>query len=38
MWGDDGLTVPLQDGHPDRLQCGLEVSGTLFLLNLEKNR
>uniref|UniRef100_H3CL06 ADAM metallopeptidase domain 15 n=1 Tax=Tetraodon nigroviridis TaxID=99883 RepID=H3CL06_TETNG len=27
----------LQEGHPDRLQCGLEVSGRLFLLNLEKN-
>ncbi|KAM6935630.1 LOW QUALITY PROTEIN: uncharacterized protein adam15 [Lycodopsis pacificus] len=30
------LTEALQDGHPDRLQCGLEV-GRLFLLDLEKN-
>lgn len=27
-----------QDGHPDRLQCGLEVGGRLFLLDLEKNQ
>ncbi|XP_029694378.1 disintegrin and metalloproteinase domain-containing protein 12 isoform X8 [Takifugu rubripes] len=32
------LMEALQDGHPDRLQCGLEVSGRLFILNLEKNR
>lgn len=32
------LTEALQDGHPDRLQCGLEVGGRLFLLDLEKNR
>ncbi|KAM9353587.1 disintegrin and metalloproteinase domain-containing protein 12 [Symphorus nematophorus] len=25
------------DGHPDRLQCGLEVAGRLFMLDLEKN-
>ncbi|XP_062271302.1 disintegrin and metalloproteinase domain-containing protein 12 isoform X2 [Scomber scombrus] len=31
------LTEALQDGHPDRLQCGLEVGGRLFLLDLEKN-
>ncbi|XP_041650102.1 disintegrin and metalloproteinase domain-containing protein 15 isoform X3 [Cheilinus undulatus] len=32
------LAEALQDGHPDRLQCGLEVGGRLFLLDLEKNR
>ncbi|XP_037308930.2 disintegrin and metalloproteinase domain-containing protein 12 isoform X2 [Pungitius pungitius] len=31
------LSEALQDGHPDRLQCGLEVGGRLFLLDLEKN-
>nr|XP_046255467.1 disintegrin and metalloproteinase domain-containing protein 15 isoform X2 [Scatophagus argus] len=31
------LTEALQEGHPDRLQCGLEVAGRLFLLDLEKN-
>uniref|UniRef100_A0A8C2X6Q1 ADAM metallopeptidase domain 15 n=1 Tax=Cyclopterus lumpus TaxID=8103 RepID=A0A8C2X6Q1_CYCLU len=31
------LPVCPQDGHPDRLQCGLEVGGRLFLLDLEKN-
>ncbi|XP_070767593.1 disintegrin and metalloproteinase domain-containing protein 12 [Enoplosus armatus] len=31
------LAEALQDGHPDRLQCGLEVAGRLFLLDLEKN-
>nr|XP_020474517.1 disintegrin and metalloproteinase domain-containing protein 15 isoform X3 [Monopterus albus] len=31
------LAEALQDGHPDRLQCGLEVGGQLFLLDLEKN-
>ncbi|XP_041843012.1 disintegrin and metalloproteinase domain-containing protein 15 isoform X2 [Melanotaenia boesemani] len=31
------LAEALQDGHPDRLQCGLEVGGRLFLLDLEKN-
>nr|XP_033496697.1 disintegrin and metalloproteinase domain-containing protein 15 isoform X2 [Epinephelus lanceolatus] len=31
------LTEALQDGHPDRLQCGLEMGGRLFLLDLEKN-
>lgn len=32
------LPVCLQDGHPDRLQCGLEVGGRLFMLDLEKNQ
>ncbi|XP_070823312.1 disintegrin and metalloproteinase domain-containing protein 15 isoform X2 [Chaetodon trifascialis] len=31
------LTEALQDGHPDRLQCGLEMAGRLLLLDLEKN-
>ncbi|XP_044062736.1 disintegrin and metalloproteinase domain-containing protein 12 isoform X4 [Siniperca chuatsi] len=31
------LSEALQDGHPDRLQCGLQVGGRLFLLDLEKN-
>ncbi|XP_035020013.1 disintegrin and metalloproteinase domain-containing protein 15 isoform X4 [Hippoglossus stenolepis] len=31
------LAEALQDGHPNRLQCGLEVGGQLFLLDLEKN-
>ncbi|XP_058503625.1 disintegrin and metalloproteinase domain-containing protein 15 isoform X1 [Solea solea] len=31
------LAEAFQDGHPDRLQCGLEVRGRLFLLDLEKN-
>ncbi|KAM9852018.1 disintegrin and metalloproteinase domain-containing protein 12 [Aulostomus maculatus] len=31
------LAEALQNGHPDRLQCGLEVGGQLFLLDLEKN-
>ncbi|XP_062254951.1 disintegrin and metalloproteinase domain-containing protein 15 isoform X3 [Platichthys flesus] len=31
------LTEALQYGHPNRLQCGLEVGGQLFLLDLEKN-
>ncbi|XP_078143453.1 disintegrin and metalloproteinase domain-containing protein 12 [Centroberyx gerrardi] len=31
------LAEALQDGHPDRLQCGLQVGGRLFLLDLEKN-
>ncbi|CAN9514460.1 unnamed protein product [Ophioblennius macclurei] len=31
------LSEALQDGHPDRLQGGLEVGGRLFLLDLEKN-
>lgn len=30
--------VLFQDGHPDRLQCGLEVGGRVFLLDLEKNQ
>ncbi|KAM8870277.1 disintegrin and metalloproteinase domain-containing protein 12 isoform 7-T7 [Spinachia spinachia] len=32
------LIKAFQDGHPDKLQCGLEVGGRLFLLDLEKNR
>ncbi|XP_053288863.1 disintegrin and metalloproteinase domain-containing protein 15 isoform X1 [Pleuronectes platessa] len=31
------LAEALQYGHPNRLQCGLEVGGQLFLLDLEKN-
>ncbi|KAM6910502.1 disintegrin and metalloproteinase domain-containing protein 12 [Xenentodon cancila] len=31
------LAEALQDGHPDRLQGGLEVGGRLILLDLEKN-
>ncbi|XP_047217575.1 disintegrin and metalloproteinase domain-containing protein 15 isoform X3 [Girardinichthys multiradiatus] len=31
------LAEAVQDGHPDRLQCGLEVEGRLLLLDLEKN-
>ncbi|XP_028435607.1 disintegrin and metalloproteinase domain-containing protein 12 [Perca flavescens] len=31
------LAEALQGGHPDRLQCGLEVGGRIFLLDLEKN-
>lgn len=31
------LAEALQAGHPDRLQCGLEVGGRLLLLDLEKN-
>ncbi|XP_029957734.1 disintegrin and metalloproteinase domain-containing protein 15 isoform X2 [Salarias fasciatus] len=31
------LSEALQEGHPDRLQGGLEVGGRLFLLDLEKN-
>uniref|UniRef100_A0A3P8PP56 Uncharacterized protein n=1 Tax=Astatotilapia calliptera TaxID=8154 RepID=A0A3P8PP56_ASTCA len=31
------LEEAFRDGHPDRLQCGLEVGGRLFLLELEKN-
>ncbi|XP_068999887.1 disintegrin and metalloproteinase domain-containing protein 12 isoform X2 [Embiotoca jacksoni] len=31
------LSDALQDGHPDRLQGGLEVGGRLYLLDLEKN-
>ncbi|XP_030013676.1 disintegrin and metalloproteinase domain-containing protein 15 isoform X3 [Sphaeramia orbicularis] len=32
------LTEALQDSHPDRLQCGLEFGGRLYILDLEKNR
>ncbi|XP_075873155.1 disintegrin and metalloproteinase domain-containing protein 15 isoform X3 [Nelusetta ayraudi] len=31
------VSEALQDGHPDRLQCELQVAGRLFLLDLEKN-
>ncbi|XP_037836230.1 disintegrin and metalloproteinase domain-containing protein 15 [Kryptolebias marmoratus] len=31
------LAEAFQEGHPDRLQCGLEVGGHLLLLDLEKN-
>ncbi|TMS01139.1 disintegrin and metalloproteinase domain-containing protein 15 isoform X2 [Larimichthys crocea] len=31
------LSAALQDGHPDTMECGLEVAGTVFLLDLEKN-
>lgn len=31
------LAEALQNGHPDTLQCGLEVGGRLYLLDLEKN-
>lgn len=32
------LSVSLQDGHPDRLLCGLEVGRQLLLLDLQKNQ
>ncbi|XP_013855055.1 disintegrin and metalloproteinase domain-containing protein 15, partial [Austrofundulus limnaeus] len=32
------LAEALQAGHPDRLQCGLEVGGQLLVLDLEKNQ
>ncbi|XP_029359202.1 disintegrin and metalloproteinase domain-containing protein 12 isoform X3 [Echeneis naucrates] len=31
------LAEALQYGHPDQLQCGMEVGGRLLLLDLEKN-
>ncbi|XP_055358912.1 LOW QUALITY PROTEIN: disintegrin and metalloproteinase domain-containing protein 12 [Betta splendens] len=31
------LAEALQEGHPDRLLCGLEVGGRLLLLDLDKN-
>ncbi|XP_056142807.1 disintegrin and metalloproteinase domain-containing protein 12 isoform X2 [Lampris incognitus] len=31
------LTEALQDGHPDRLKCGLQIRGRVFILDLEKN-
>ncbi|XP_028326459.1 disintegrin and metalloproteinase domain-containing protein 12 isoform X2 [Gouania willdenowi] len=31
------LSEAFQDGHPDRLHCGLQVGGRLLLLDLEKN-
>ncbi|XP_046703216.1 disintegrin and metalloproteinase domain-containing protein 15 isoform X2 [Silurus meridionalis] len=32
------LSHILQDGHPDRLVCGLQVGDSLLLLDLEKNK
>ncbi|XP_064201530.1 disintegrin and metalloproteinase domain-containing protein 15-like isoform X2 [Anguilla rostrata] len=32
------LKEALQNGHPDTLQCGLQVGGAVYLLNLEKNK
>ncbi|XP_016119990.1 disintegrin and metalloproteinase domain-containing protein 12-like, partial [Sinocyclocheilus grahami] len=26
------------NGHPDRLQCGLQVGSSLYILDLEKNQ
>ncbi|KAA0703351.1 Disintegrin and metalloproteinase domain-containing protein 12 [Triplophysa tibetana] len=38
----DGVRRSLSDvllnGHPDRLQCGLQVGTTLYILDLEKNQ
>ncbi|XP_061097096.1 disintegrin and metalloproteinase domain-containing protein 15 isoform X2 [Conger conger] len=31
------LSKALQNGHPDKLMCELQVGGTLYLLDLEKN-
>ncbi|XP_050987770.1 disintegrin and metalloproteinase domain-containing protein 12 isoform X5 [Labeo rohita] len=32
------LSDVLQNGHPDRLQCGLQVGSSLYILDLEKNQ
>ncbi|XP_021322599.1 disintegrin and metalloproteinase domain-containing protein 15 isoform X3 [Danio rerio] len=32
------LSDVLQKGHPDRLQCGLQVGSSLYILDLEKNQ
>ncbi|XP_061553353.1 disintegrin and metalloproteinase domain-containing protein 12 isoform X9 [Phycodurus eques] len=32
------LKEALQDGHPEHLQCGLEVRGEVLVLDLQKNR
>ncbi|XP_031431696.1 disintegrin and metalloproteinase domain-containing protein 15 isoform X1 [Clupea harengus] len=32
------LTEALQNGHPERLQCGLEVGNRIYMLDLEKNQ
>ncbi|XP_077070121.1 disintegrin and metalloproteinase domain-containing protein 15 isoform X4 [Siphateles boraxobius] len=32
------LSEVLQNGHPDRLQCGLQVGSSLYILDLEKNQ
>ncbi|XP_020361787.2 disintegrin and metalloproteinase domain-containing protein 15 isoform X2 [Oncorhynchus kisutch] len=31
------LSEALQNGHPDKLQCGLQFGGSIYLLDLEKN-
>nr|XP_046158393.1 disintegrin and metalloproteinase domain-containing protein 15-like isoform X4 [Oncorhynchus gorbuscha] len=31
------LSEALQNGHPDKLQCGLQIGGSIYLLDLEKN-
>uniref|UniRef100_A0A3P8XQZ2 ADAM metallopeptidase domain 15 n=1 Tax=Esox lucius TaxID=8010 RepID=A0A3P8XQZ2_ESOLU len=31
------LSKALQNGHPDKLQCGLQIGGSIYLLDLEKN-
>ncbi|XP_056331903.1 disintegrin and metalloproteinase domain-containing protein 15 isoform X1 [Danio aesculapii] len=32
------LSDALQKGHPDKLQCGLQVGSSLYILDLEKNQ
>ncbi|XP_062394414.1 disintegrin and metalloproteinase domain-containing protein 15 isoform X2 [Sardina pilchardus] len=32
------LTEALQNGHPEKLQCGLKVGSRVYLLDLEKNQ
>ncbi|XP_048881857.1 disintegrin and metalloproteinase domain-containing protein 15 isoform X2 [Brienomyrus brachyistius] len=32
------LSKALQNGHPDKIQCGLEFEGQTYLLDLEKNQ
>ncbi|XP_026083189.1 disintegrin and metalloproteinase domain-containing protein 12-like isoform X6 [Carassius auratus] len=32
------LSDVLQNGHPDRLQCGLQVGSSMYILDLEKNK
>uniref|UniRef100_A0A8C1GU94 ADAM metallopeptidase domain 15 n=1 Tax=Cyprinus carpio TaxID=7962 RepID=A0A8C1GU94_CYPCA len=32
------LSHVLQNGHPDRLQCGLQMGSSLYILDLEKNQ
>ncbi|XP_045064504.1 disintegrin and metalloproteinase domain-containing protein 15 isoform X4 [Coregonus clupeaformis] len=31
------LSEALQNGHPDKLQCGLQFGGSIYILDLEKN-